>query len=474
MGLPDIYNKLSDQEKKIFYVALGFISLMVFDLLFLQPATNKIKNLDHDIAQAKSDIKRDVRFLSYQQKIVKEDELYKFYQPDDKKSEEEVIAAFLKTIENLGREAEVVVGKLNPGEAVPKKGYIHYFANVECNGKLENIIKFVHKIDTTTNLLKVVKMNVIAKKTSADEVTVSMKICKLIIDVKASGAEEKAAQDAAIKEMSPTVAGQGVSAAGGAISQSQGSPRAQTAGGVRGETGGGSGSGAGAVDKNVSGGAGGGSRGGAGSGGADSGGGTGGDLGTGGSGGADGSSEGGASGGGGGGAVSGRGSGGGSGAGENSKGEGSGVKESGGGSGAAGGSGSGGGEVGKPDDMSDSGGGDGAGAAGDDGGDIADANGGATGTQGSTTKNKKAKDLKSKEIKNTQQPQSKTEPEKPAPLEVNKNNRMKVTGIEELWNNFWGIKPKERKPADPRVLNKDDYKSKDELKPNVWERVLHK
>lgn len=456
MGLPDIYNKLSDQEKKIFYVTLGFMSLMVFDLLFLQPATNKIKNLDHDIAQAKSDIKRDVRFLSYQQKIVKEDELYKFYQPDDKKSEEEVIAAFLKTIENLGREAEVVVGKLNPGEAVPKKGYIQYFANVECNGKLENIIKFVHKIDTTTNLLKVVKMNVIAKKTSADEVTVTMKICKLIIDVKASGAEEKAAQDAAIKEMSPAVAGQGISAAGGAISQSKGSPRPQTAGGVRGETGGGSGSGSGAeaVDKNVSGGAGGGSSGGAGSGGGDPGGGIGG----------------------GGGSNGGSGSGGGSGAGANSKDESGGVKESGGGGGSSGSSGSstGGGEVGKPGDMSDSGVGDGAGASGDDGGDIADANGGATGTQGTTTKNKKAKDLKSKEIKNTQQPQSKTEPEKPAPLEVNKNNRMKVTGIEELWNNFWGIKPKEPKPVDPRVLNKDDYKSKDELKPNVWERVLHK
>jgi len=436
MGVADFYSKLSGQEKKVLYAALGFIVLAVFDFLFLQPVSSKLKNLDHDIVQTKTDIKRDVRFLSYQQKIIKENELYKFYQTDEKKSEEEIIASFLKTIENLGREAEVVVGKLNPGESVPKKGYVQYFANVECNGTLQNIIKFVHKIDTTNNLLKVVKMNVVGKKSSADEVTVMMRISKLIIDDKANGGvEPTAAEIAAIsgaalppasgKEMSATAPNAAASAGGNSQSQS----------GARGASGdsGPSSRGAAAPDSgnDASGVSGGG--GGSGVGGEESG--------------AVGSENG---------AGGGR-SGGGDSAGP------TGARAAGGSGGSRGGEagssgGAGGDEDGEAGQAGDSSGDGGSGTGGGDDTDPGDANGGAAGTQSAGT-SPKAKNEKAKDPKAAKKP----------PLKINTSQRMKVSGVEELWNSFWGIKPKPVAPPSPK-----DYKTKADLKPNLWERMLDK
>ncbi len=443
--LKNFYTKLSDQERKIFYVTLGFILLAAFDFLFLQKVSSKLKSLDRDIEQTKNDINRNVRFLAYQEKIFKENEIYSVYQADERKTEEESIAAFLKTIENLGTEAEVTLGKLNPADAVSKKGYMQYYANVECNGKFENIIKFIHKIDTTNNLLKVVKMNIIGKKSSADEVTVSMKISKLIIDAQLSEGAVALTTDVPGK-ISVAGASQAMST-GGSLGLAAGSNKnnlkteqstgSQGGQGSRGQVSGqsslGNSSGGGGETK---------SKGGSGAGGNGGGGQSGaGDSASGGNGGS-GSSSGG---------------------------------NGGGGQGGAGGSGAGGSGGEEQDDLGDSDGGSGEengdnydGGSGEQGGGES----GATGSGGNSAKGQGEKKSSEADSSNKTSSQNK----KATPLnEVKSGERLKVKNIESLWNDFWGIKPKKSQPesskVDPRQLHPEDYKSKDEVQSNVWERV---
>ncbi|MCB9772309.1 MAG: type 4a pilus biogenesis protein PilO [Candidatus Omnitrophica bacterium] len=506
MGLQDIYSKLSDQEKKILYVTLGFIVLAAFDFLFLQPVSSKLKNLDKEIQQTKSDIKRDVRYMSYQDRIYKEDEIYRFYQTDEDKTEDEITAVFLKTIENLGRESEVNLGKLNPGEAIPKKGYVQYFANVECNGKLESIVKFIHKINTTPNLLKVVKMNIVGKKSSADEVTVAMKISKLIVKADSSDSGKIADKSLSAKEVSGAVTAGNV---GTLTSQGKKSEGAKTQLGSSG--GGRSSSGPrGSLDESDSGGGGGSELGvrtghdnsGGGSGGSGLGGGgkTGSSGGGGGGGGAseddgggnqavgaDGGQVGGGAGGrgeqsdsggevgagGAGGGVSSTGGGGGSGSGASGAAV-NGAAGRGGGSGGVGAGGSGGAGVGG---GSGGGGGEEAGDEGDvgpqaeiewEGGRPSAA--GAAGGQSKSSAQKTKTDRSSKE-QNTNKPESK----KPIAVEkITTGERLKVSNLETLWNDFWKIKPKEKKAVVPekRILNSKEYKTEEEVKPNLFEKLL--
>jgi Tfp pilus assembly protein PilO len=457
--LKDFYTKLSDQERKIFYVTLGFILLAAFDFLFLQKVSSKLKSLDRDIEQTKNDINRNVRFLAYQEKIFKENEIYSVYQADEHKTEEESIAAFLKTIENLGTEAEVTLGKLNPADAVSKKGYMQYYANVECNGKFENIIKFIHKIDTTNNLLKVVKMNIIGKKSSADEVTVSMKISKLIIDTQLS--EGAAALTADVPEKISVAGASQAMSTGGSLGVATGSNKnnlktGQSTGSHGGQGSRGQASGQ-ASFENSSGGIETKSKSGSGFGGNGSGG-----QGSAGQGGAGDFGSGGNGGGGQGGAGD-------SGSGGNSGGSSFGVNEGGGQDGASD-SGSG-GNSGGSGEESDENYHDGSGVQG--GGESGAS--GSSGSVGDSTKEQGGKKSSEADSFNKTSSQNK----KATPLnEVKSGQRLKVKNIESLWNDFWGIKPKnitvQEKKFESRETNSQEYQNSDAADPNVWQRMMKK
>ena len=206
--IQEFYTKLSEKEKKIFYIAILFAVLALFDVLFIRPVMSKLNSLENEIDDTKNSIKRDMRFLSYREKISFEQKEFSKYQTDEMKTEEEIIAGFLKTVELIASEASINLVKLNPAEVEPKKGYIEYYANLECDGRLENLINFMHKIDMTQNLLKVVKLNLTGNKASADKVKVSMKISKLIIDPMTIGNYE-------FVEEEPLAEGTGVSGGAG-------------------------------------------------------------------------------------------------------------------------------------------------------------------------------------------------------------------------------------------------------------------
>ena len=161
----------------------------------MQPVSSKIKKINLEIKEKTDIIKRDARFLSYKNKILKEQEDFRVYGTGEDKAEEEIIAGFLKTIENIVTESKINLVKLNPGEVTPRKGFVEYYASLECEGAWQDIVTFMHKIETTNELLKISKVNITGKKTSADQVSASMTIAKLIIDPKTIGNVQSAEED---------------------------------------------------------------------------------------------------------------------------------------------------------------------------------------------------------------------------------------------------------------------------------------
>ncbi len=147
----------------------------------------KLHSLNREIREKTGSIHSDVRFLSYRDKIAREQEEFSTYQSGESKTEEEIIAGFLKTVEQLASEANINLVKVHPSDVVAKKGYVQYFADLECNGRLADMIVFMHKVNAAKNLSKIVKFNMTGKRSSAEDVTVSMRVSKLIIDMKSLG-----------------------------------------------------------------------------------------------------------------------------------------------------------------------------------------------------------------------------------------------------------------------------------------------
>ncbi len=180
--LQNFISKLSPKEKKIFYMAVFFVLAAFLDRLFLGPAMTRLKSLDEEIEHERNIIKSDLRFLSFKNRILKENNAFSAYYAAKAQSDEEIIASFLKNIEMFASQAKVNLVKVNPSGSKQKKDYMEYYTNLECEGRLEDVAKFIYSVNTSSGLLKIIKLSINHKKAGLEYVNAAMTITKIIID----------------------------------------------------------------------------------------------------------------------------------------------------------------------------------------------------------------------------------------------------------------------------------------------------
>ena len=56
-----------------------------------------------------------------------------------------------------------------------------YTAELECSGILSDVVTFIHLVDTSKELMKVVKFSFSSKKADSDEIKALMTIHKVVI-----------------------------------------------------------------------------------------------------------------------------------------------------------------------------------------------------------------------------------------------------------------------------------------------------
>jgi len=181
-------SKLSKKEQRIFNWAIIVVLLASFDQLFIGPAIHKLQALESQIETQKNSIVRDLKFMSYKDKILTESNLYKSYFTKKAADGDVVNANFLRTVEKLATKANVNLVKSNPTETKQFRRYTEYYANLDCVGKLNDLITFMHSINSTGELLKIVRLNMTPKRGSEEEeVNASMTIVKLVMLPNISG-----------------------------------------------------------------------------------------------------------------------------------------------------------------------------------------------------------------------------------------------------------------------------------------------
>ena len=174
-------NNLSETGRKIFYIAALVVTLAVLDRLFLGPILSHVERLDNEIEAEKINIVRDQRFLAYKDSIEDEHNAFSQYFSTTVPDDDVVNADFLSQIEQLATQTNVGLVKSNPSHVEKREQVNEYYANVDCNGTLENVISFMHQVNSTDTLLKVAKFSMSPRRGAQNEVKVSMTIVKLIV-----------------------------------------------------------------------------------------------------------------------------------------------------------------------------------------------------------------------------------------------------------------------------------------------------
>ncbi|MFT7537960.1 MAG: hypothetical protein ACI9F2_000100 [Lysobacterales bacterium] len=173
--------KLSVKEKKIFYIMSVFVLLALFDRAFLGPVVEKVAELDTQIEQQKAEVLRDMKVLSYKDRIIAENELYSKYTVSNIKDDDVVNADFLSLVESVATETSVNLIKSNPVKVEKNDRYADYYASIDCSGSLESVISFMHTINSSKELLKIVHFSMAPKRGTSNEVNVSMSVVKMIM-----------------------------------------------------------------------------------------------------------------------------------------------------------------------------------------------------------------------------------------------------------------------------------------------------
>lgn len=172
---------LSANERKILVVASLFVLFALFDRLLVGPSFNRMKELDESIAKEEDTIRHNLRFLDYKKRIVGEAAAFRDFYTQEVRSEDEVIADFLKKMELLASQAQVTLSKISPAGQDPQKDYVKYFVTMDCSGKLESITSLVYAINNAKALIKVEKMSLSSNARSADTVQASLTVSKMIV-----------------------------------------------------------------------------------------------------------------------------------------------------------------------------------------------------------------------------------------------------------------------------------------------------
>jgi len=197
-------SNLNENQKKLLVIAVVIVVAALFDRLLIAPTMSRLSSIEEDITKEEASIKQDIRFLGYKDRILKESQEIAPYLTKDMTTDEEMIAGFLKQIENLANQTKVTLIKVSPAPGEQDADYWKYQADLECSGELSDVISFMHVINSNTGLMKVLKFNFSSKKTDTDEIKATMTIEKIVVTEKPMPFKAQDANNTNASQASPS------------------------------------------------------------------------------------------------------------------------------------------------------------------------------------------------------------------------------------------------------------------------------
>lgn len=186
MKLPDIQKfytviaHLSKREKLIFYIAVIVVCFLLLDKMIIYPIYSHIRNLDQQIKDKETAIRKDLKVLAQKDRIELERAKYASF-TNAPKSEEEAMTGILKEIEGLAGKASVYLIDMKPGGVKDMGVSKKYTVTLNCEGKMEQITDFIYNIENSRKLLRVERCQINPKSKESSVAQCSMSVSQIVI-----------------------------------------------------------------------------------------------------------------------------------------------------------------------------------------------------------------------------------------------------------------------------------------------------
>ncbi|MFH1791787.1 MAG: type 4a pilus biogenesis protein PilO [Candidatus Omnitrophota bacterium] len=172
---------LSKKEKTYLCAAGIVLFIALFDRLVVGPVSKESNDLEEKIVYQIGLIKKNLSILRYKEKILEERALYLPYFTKEGLTEEELIAVFLRDVEQLAKTAGITLTNVNPVTVDDRREYVLYDLTVECTGPMKNMLDFIYGVDAVKKPIRVTSFEVYPKKRAEYEVNSTITVTKMII-----------------------------------------------------------------------------------------------------------------------------------------------------------------------------------------------------------------------------------------------------------------------------------------------------
>ncbi|MFH1282904.1 MAG: type 4a pilus biogenesis protein PilO [bacterium] len=176
-----IIKHLSKRERILFYITLLFIVGVLFNFLIISPLANLKEKLSFEIIRKEIALKKNMSVISKKKEI---QENYNILSNFIKKqgSDEEESANLLKEIETLASKSKISLINIKPKPPKEMEFYKIYSVEIEGEGYLEQLVRFIYNLEQSKQLLKAEKLNISVKSSSSSTLKFSLLVGTLFTD----------------------------------------------------------------------------------------------------------------------------------------------------------------------------------------------------------------------------------------------------------------------------------------------------
>ena len=142
---------LSKREKYIFTTTIVFVAMALLYNFLAEPCLKKWQFMDNEIKIKKVRMNKGLRLLQRRNSIIEE---YNQYAKTTNN-----ISKVMNYMENLADSLGIKTSNIKPGQAIEKGLCKEYVIDLQIEGQMENIIKFVSQLESLTTLAALKKFD---------------------------------------------------------------------------------------------------------------------------------------------------------------------------------------------------------------------------------------------------------------------------------------------------------------------------
>ncbi len=148
---------LSKRERNILIVIAALLSSYAAYAFFFEPLTDRLSVLNKEIGAKQLKLKKNKKILSREKSVTSDYQKYEKYLKQGSSDEQEM-ASVLSEIEAVAHSVNIRINDMKPHKVKRIDFYNNFAVEIESEGKLLEIVKFIYQLQSPPHLLKAEKV----------------------------------------------------------------------------------------------------------------------------------------------------------------------------------------------------------------------------------------------------------------------------------------------------------------------------